>query len=124
MCTVTFIPTNQGCIITSNRDEKISREKAISPQEYEIDGKKITFPKDPKAGGTWIVHTNNKIVVLLNGAKEKHLAKPFYRKSRGLIVCSACAFYSNAPTSEGTCAIYWLKESKQGQQKMFWHFQV
>ena len=86
MCTVTFIPTNQGCIITSNRDEKISREKAISPQEYEIDGKKITFPKDPKAGGTWIAHTNNKIVVLLNGAKEKHLAKPFYRKSRGLIV--------------------------------------
>lgn len=86
MCTVTFIPTNQGCIITSNRDEKISREKAISPQEYEIDGKKITFPKDPKAGGTWIAHTNNKIVVLLNGAKEKHLVKPFYRKSRGLIV--------------------------------------
>ena len=69
MCTVTFIPTNQGCIITSNRDEKISREKAISPQEYEIDGKKITFPKDPKEGGTWIAHTNNKIVVLLNGAK-------------------------------------------------------
>ncbi|MBP9849595.1 MAG: NRDE family protein [Flavobacterium sp.] len=86
MCTVTFIPTNQGCIITSNRDEKISREKAISPQEYEIDGKKITFPKDPKAGGTWIAHTNNKIVVLLNGAKEKHLVKSFYRKSRGLIV--------------------------------------
>jgi uncharacterized protein with NRDE domain len=86
MCTVTFIPTNQGCIITSNRDEKISRAKAISPQEYEIDGKKIIFPKDPKAGGTWIAHTNNKIVVLLNGAKEKHIAKPAYKKSRGLIV--------------------------------------
>lgn len=25
-------------------------------------------------------------MVLLNGAKEKHLVKPFYRKSRGLIV--------------------------------------
>jgi uncharacterized protein with NRDE domain len=86
MCTVTFIPTNHGCIITSNRDEKISRAKAISPQEYEIDGKKIIFPKDPKAGGTWIAHTNNKIVVLLNGAKEKHIAKPAYKKSRGLIV--------------------------------------
>ena len=41
MCTVTFIPTKEGCIITSNRDEKIAREKAIPPQSYEINTKKI-----------------------------------------------------------------------------------
>lgn len=86
MCTVTYIPTKNGCIITSNRDEKTSREKALLPQEYNINGKKITFPKDPKAGGTWIAHTASKIVVLLNGAKEKHIKKEKYRKSRGLIV--------------------------------------
>ena len=66
MCTVTYIPTKNGCIITSNRDEKIAREKAISPQEYEIEGEKIIFPKDPKAGGTWMANTNSKIIVLLN----------------------------------------------------------
>jgi len=86
MCTVTFIPTKNGCIITSNRDEKIAREKAIPPQSYSINGQKITFPKDSKAGGTWIAHTENKVVVLLNGANKKHVVKSYYRKSRGLIV--------------------------------------
>lgn len=86
MCTVTFIATSNGFVISSNRDEKITREKAISPKSYAINGKQIIFPKDQKAGGTWIAHTENKVVVLLNGAQEKHKVKPFYRKSRGLIV--------------------------------------
>ena len=86
MCTVTYIPTPEGCIITSNRDEKITRERALSPQEYLIDGKKIIFPKDPKAGGSWVAHNESKIIVLLNGAQERHIPKPNYRKSRGLIV--------------------------------------
>ena len=86
MCTVTYIPTKEGCIITSNRDEKITRERALPPTEYYIEGKKITFPKDPKAGGTWIAHSETKIVVLLNGAEKKHFQKPNYRKSRGLVV--------------------------------------
>ena len=86
MCTVTYIPTKEGCIITSNRDEKITRERALPPTEYYIEEKKIIFPKDPKAGGTWIAHSETKIVVLLNGAQEKHLPKPNYRKSRGLVV--------------------------------------
>lgn len=86
MCTVTYIPTPEGCIVTSNRDEKITRERALSPQEYLIEGKKIIFPKDPKAGGTWVANNETKIIVLLNGAQEKHIPKPNYRKSRGLIV--------------------------------------
>jgi uncharacterized protein with NRDE domain len=86
MCTVTFIPTNTGCIITSNRDEKIARNRAIPPNQYVIGEKKIIFPKDPKAGGTWMAHDENKIIVLLNGAQEKHIPKPSYKKSRGLIV--------------------------------------
>ena len=86
MCTVTYIPTIEGCIITSNRDEKITRERALPPTEYFIEGKKIIFPKDPKAGGTWVAHSETKIIVLLNGAEEKHFQKPNYRKSRGLVV--------------------------------------
>ena len=86
MCTVTYIPTPEGCIVTSNRDEKITRERALSPQEYLIEGKKIIFPKDPKAGGTWVANNETKIIVLLNGAQEKHIPKPNYRKSRGLVV--------------------------------------
>lgn len=86
MCTVTYIPTKDGCIITSNRDEKITRERALAPKEYLINGNKVIFPKDPKAGGSWIAHNETKIIVLLNGAQEKYDPKPNYRKSRGLVV--------------------------------------
>ena len=86
MCTVTFIKTNKGVIITSNRDEKIVRAKALAPQEYLINNLRVTFPKDTQAGGTWIAQTNNTCVVLLNGAEEKHISAPTYRKSRGQIV--------------------------------------
>lgn len=91
MCTVTFVPLKKGVCITSNRDEKTARQKAIPPQKYIINNKTITFPKDPKAGGTWFAHDNKNILVLLNGAMEKHLVKSNYKKSRGLIVLELIA---------------------------------
>jgi hypothetical protein len=87
MCTVTFVNSNDQFIITSNRDEKIARPKAIEPKNYRINHKNVFFPKDAKAGGTWYaVDENATIVVLLNGAREKHIRKESYKKSRGLVV--------------------------------------
>jgi len=87
MCTVSFIYSNNVAILTHNRDEKTSRPSAIHPKPYLINNKTIYFPKDPQAGGTWFALTQSKtVLVLLNGAQEKHSPKPFYRKSRGLIV--------------------------------------
>lgn len=87
MCTVSFVSTNGKIIITSNRDEKVIRPSAIPPKNYIVNGKNIIFPKDPKAGGTWYaVDTHGTILVLLNGASEKHSVELPYRKSRGLIV--------------------------------------
>jgi uncharacterized protein with NRDE domain len=87
MCTVSFVKSQNTIFITSNRDEKVLRPSAIAPQSYTINSKQIFFPKDPKAGGTWYaVSKNGSIVVLLNGADEKHQIKPSYRRSRGLIV--------------------------------------
>ncbi len=87
MCTVSFVNSNDKYIITSNRDEKVAREKAIEPKIHLVNDKKIFFPKDQKAGGTWYaVDDKAHIIVLLNGAKEKHELKSNYRKSRGLIV--------------------------------------
>jgi uncharacterized protein with NRDE domain len=86
MCTLTFIGTKNGYCLTSNRDEKVSRGKAITPKKHEIKGKTITFPKDTTAGGTWVAHDEKSILVLLNGANEKHKPTGNYRKSRGLIV--------------------------------------
>jgi uncharacterized protein with NRDE domain len=87
MCTVSFVNASGKIIITSNRDEKIIRPNAIEPKNYLINNKKILFPKDKKAGGTWYAadeHSN--VIVLLNGAEEKHIVKDNYRRSRGLIL--------------------------------------
>jgi uncharacterized protein with NRDE domain len=87
MCTVSFVCTNDAIIITSNRDEKIIRPSAIPPKNYTLNGKNIIYPKDPKAGGSWyVVDENGTVLVLLNGADEKHEIHLPYRKSRGLIV--------------------------------------
>lgn len=86
MCTVSFVPGNDRIIITSNRDEAVLRT-ALPPETYLIDNKKITFPKDPKAGGTWYaVAENGTVLVLLNGAEEKHKHQPPYNRSRGMVV--------------------------------------
>lgn len=95
MCTVSFVASNGQTIITSNRDEKVLRESALEPKNYLINNKNIIFPKDTKAGGTWFaVSDEGTVVVLLNGASEKHQLKANYRKSRGLIVLDLIATYS------------------------------
>ena len=87
MCTVSFVASNGKTIITSNRDEKVIRPSAIEPKNYLVNNKNIIFPKDLKAGGTWFaVDESGTILVLLNGANEKHKLERHYRKSRGLIV--------------------------------------
>lgn len=87
MCTVSFVKTDTKIIITSNRDEQLIRPSAIAPKNYTVNGKNVIYPKDPKAGGTWYaVDENGTVLVLLNGAHEKHTIKSSYRKSRGLIV--------------------------------------
>jgi uncharacterized protein with NRDE domain len=87
MCTVSFISVKEKIIITSNRDEHIDRHKAYAPAFETLNNKKVIFPKDPKAGGTWFAAADNgNIAVLLNGGFVKHIPKPPYRKSRGLVL--------------------------------------
>lgn len=87
MCTVSFVYANNSFLLTSNRDEKITRPSAIEPKIYQTDTKKIIYPKDAKAGGTWfVVDEFGNAIILLNGGKIKHLVKDNYRLSRGVIV--------------------------------------
>jgi hypothetical protein len=95
MCTVSFVCANDKIIITSNRDEKVIRPSAIPPKDYTVNGKNIIFPKDPKAGGTWFaIGADGTVLVLLNGADEKHKVTLPYRKSRGLIVLDIISSFS------------------------------
>ncbi len=87
MCTVTYIPHPKGYFLTSSRDEKSTRSKAILPSLYKIDNVSVIFPKDTDAGGTWIVlKENGDSVCLLNGAFENFVNKGNYTISRGKIV--------------------------------------
>ncbi|MFM6926077.1 MAG: NRDE family protein, partial [Ferruginibacter sp.] len=67
MCTVSFVRANDSVIITSNRDEHVLRENAAAPASHFVYGKKLVFPQDARAGGTWFaVADNGAVAVLLN----------------------------------------------------------
>lgn len=87
MCTVSLIPINSEVfVLTSNRDESPQRS-VINPDVYAHNGCNLLFPKDKKAGGTWIgASCKNRALCLLNGAFVKHNHMSNYTKSRGLIV--------------------------------------
>ena len=88
MCTVTYLPLeNQKFILTSNRDVGYTRQKALAPQKYIEDGVELFYPKDGKAGGTWIgTSSKNRTLCLLNGGFNNHKSGGSYRSSRGKIV--------------------------------------
>lgn len=89
MCTISLVPhpdSFNGFILTSNRDEVVSR-KTKAPETRIFKKKKMYFPRDAQAGGTWIgVSENQRCVCLMNGAEKPHERKSYYRKSRGLVV--------------------------------------
>ena len=88
MCTVTYLPqVGNSFILTSNRDEDVYREVALPVNKYTTDKNWIYYPKDQKAGGTWIASGSNGFTVcLLNGAFNAHQTTGNYKKSRGLVV--------------------------------------
>lgn len=86
MCTVSFVPLEDGFVIHSNRDEKVNRPTSY-PKLYFENGIALIYPKDEKAGGTWVVaREDGACIILLNGAFSNHQKKDNYRKSRGQIV--------------------------------------
>lgn len=86
MCTVTYLPFQQGFVLTHNRDEAPAR----SPQQISRvlgSSTMLMFPKDTKAGGAWIAAAQDgRTACLLNGAFVKHQHRPPYRRSRGLML--------------------------------------
>ena len=87
MCTVTYIPKGRDqFFLTSNRDENLSRAAKV-PDIQLTENQHTLFPKDPKSGGSWIaVSEQNKLACILNGAFDKHLHRPPYARSRGLVL--------------------------------------
>lgn len=87
MCTVTYLPAHGGFTLTQNRDEAPARSLyAIEREKNEL-GDTLLFPRDAKAGGSWMVTSQNgRTACLLNGAFVRHHHQPPYRRSRGLMM--------------------------------------
>jgi uncharacterized protein with NRDE domain len=87
MCTVSYFRNGKQFIVTSNRDEHKDRPMALVPIQEILENVTLFYPKDPKGNGTWFsVKSDGSAFVLMNGAEKKHIPKPTYRKSRGLIL--------------------------------------
>lgn len=88
MCTLTYIPLNNRVLICSNRDEIPDRSfcKILKTDSGTV------YPAEPLKGGTWISANKHRVLVLLNGAFEKHLPNPNYTKSRGVLLVELSDF--------------------------------
>jgi hypothetical protein len=87
MCTVTYLPARSGFTLTHNRDEAPARSLYRIERQVLMSGNALLFPRDAKAGGTWIVTAaDGRTACLLNGAFVKHQHLPPYRRSRGLMM--------------------------------------
>jgi uncharacterized protein with NRDE domain len=87
LCTVTYLPLSQSSfILTHNRDEHHLRCIAKLPKKFMKHGIEIICPIDEQGGGTWFATSKLFTLCLLNGAYDKHVPKPPYKQSRGLII--------------------------------------
>ena len=87
MCILSIVKSEQGIIVTSNRDEQRSRKNSLAPEIIELVDRKAIIARDAQAQGTWLLTDNlGRTAILLNGAFESHVATPPYRESRGIIL--------------------------------------
>ena len=89
---MTYLPFKSGFILTSNRDEILSRAATTFPSYLENGPMKICFPRDPLSNGSWIALTRERTTCLLNGAFEKHDRNASYRKSRGTVLLESFVY--------------------------------
>lgn len=98
------MPHGEGYFLTSNRDEKSTRKKAIPPAIVDFPTGSLLFPRDADANGTWMaLHDRGESIVLLNGAFESHIPDPPYSKSRGLVLLDLFEYSSVVSGFEKYC---------------------
>jgi hypothetical protein len=87
MCILSIVKSEQGIVITSNRDEQRSRKNSLAPEIIDLGKRKAIIARDAHALGTWMLTDNlGRTAILLNGAFENHITSPPYRESRGIIL--------------------------------------
>ena len=85
MCTVSWVHQPDGYHLLCNRDEKLTRGRALAPRLQEEFGVRYVAPADADFGGTWIaVNEFGVALCLVNGEAAFRAARPL--RSRGLLI--------------------------------------
>lgn len=87
MCSASWRLRPEGTRLWFNRDEQWQRPVAEPPMLGESKGRKWLAPRDPQAGGTWLVLNDAGLAfALLNAYPATHPRLPQGQRSRGLLV--------------------------------------
>jgi hypothetical protein len=86
MCTLSFVPHEQGYVVAMNRDELLSRAIAHPPELVRCGAASAIYPNEPE-GGTWLAANEYGITLALLNWNDvaKTLAREKQR-SRGLLI--------------------------------------
>jgi hypothetical protein len=86
MCTLTFVPTEDGYLVGMNRDELLTRPLALPPKRFQRGGVEMVYPSEP-SGGTWIAcNDRGNLLALLNWTASGSPRWGEKRKTRGLVI--------------------------------------
>jgi hypothetical protein len=86
MCTLTFIPTDDGYLAGMNRDELLTRPTALAPKIEQRNGLQIVCPTET-SGGTWIACNDRAILLaLLNWNDVDGAATLEKTQTRGVVI--------------------------------------
>ena len=86
MCTLTFVPTEDGYLVGMNRDELLTRRVALPPKRFQRSGMEMVYPSEP-SGGTWIAcNDRGNLLALLNWNARESPRLGEKRKTRGLVI--------------------------------------
>ena len=98
MCTVSIVPTVDGCRLMCNRDERRTRAAGRPPRVRPTDTSWAVYPEDPVSGGTWVGVNGDGLVVALLNRTAPAVARRSAPRSRGTIVpmLLSCASIAHA----------------------------
>ena len=85
MCTLTFIPKPQGYLLGMNRDERLTRERALVPVAITDSNLRVAYPREGRGGGTWIGSNSAGITFALLNQNAGPYARMKERSRGGII---------------------------------------
>jgi transport and Golgi organization protein 2 len=85
MCTVSFLPTRFGFMLAMNRDEQVSRPRALAPRRHWTGTRGALYPSEV-GGGTWIGANDAGLSLALVNWYAKPQRDRALCASRGIII--------------------------------------